>query len=309
MYTYLFFLCPYLVAIDCSNCTESSSLSYLTWIRSLALTKQEAEQLLCGGWLSGSHISAVHKLLRKAFPHQEGLNDTSILAERLFWSSKPENFVQIIHVSNCHWACLSNRFSAPGAVDLYDTLHTLPAKNGGISKQACAILQSQESSVTINVINVQYQAGARDCGLFAAAMAYDLCSGTDPFLRNYDQSRMREHLKLCFEQCELKRFPEASGGYQRRKERVVAQVTHEIFCNCRLPETTPMACCDACDTWYHQGCIDIPSEVFEDEGVFWVCDNCKFGNSLILLSVHYSFYLHAQRSMCGLSLGIGIAVL
>lgn len=261
--------------IDCSSCTEPCSLAYLTWIHSLALTKQEEKELVSGGWLSASHISAVHKLLRKAFPNQEGLNDTSVLAERLSWPSKPENFVQIIHVSDCHWACLSNQFCAPGSVDLYDTFCTIPVKNGGISKQACAILRSEKSSVTINVINVQYQVGSCDCGLFAVAMAYDLCSGIDPHLRNYDQSRMREHLRLCFEQCELESFPEASSWSPRGQERVFAQVVHEIFCNCRLPEKPPMACCDVCGTWYHQGCTHIPSEVFEDEGVFWMCDKCK----------------------------------
>lgn len=261
--------------MDCSNYTEPCSLAYSTWVHSLALTKQEEQQLICGAWLSASHIAAVNKLLRKAFPNQEGLNDTSILAERLFWPSKPENFVQIIHVPDCHWACLSNRFCKPDSVDLYDTFHTFPVKGGRISKQACAILRSKEPSVTINVIDVQYQAGGCDCGLFAAAMAYDLCSGIDPYLRNYDQSRMREHLRSCFEQCELASFPEASSQNQRRQTRLVGQVTHKIFCICRLPETQPMACCDACGTWYHQGCIHIPREVFEDEDIFWMCDNCK----------------------------------
>lgn len=48
------------------------------WICSLVLTKEDEKALLSGSWLSASHVSAVHKLLHKAFPNQEGLNDTSI---------------------------------------------------------------------------------------------------------------------------------------------------------------------------------------------------------------------------------------
>ena len=39
------------------------------------------------------------------------------------WSSNPDKFVQIIHVSSDHWACLSNKFSSPGNVDLFETLY------------------------------------------------------------------------------------------------------------------------------------------------------------------------------------------
>lgn len=35
-----------------------------------------------------------------------------------------------------------------------------------------------------------------------------------------------------------------------------------------------MAQCDSCDVWYHQQCMDIPSEVFGDSNVPWVCKNC-----------------------------------
>ena len=246
------------------------------WIRSLVLTKEDEKALLSGSWLSASHVSAVHKLLHKAFPNQEGLNDTSILAEKLIWPSKPEHFVQIIYVPDYHWACLSNKFCAPGSVDLYDSLHTLPDEDGGICIQACAILQSQASSVTINVINVLYQSGVSDCGLFAIAMAYDLCRGIDPFVMKYDQSRMREHLHVCFKQGKIEHFPCHNNGSSGRKRRVVAQVTNKIFCICRLPEIPPMASCDSCGTWYHQDCVHIPTEVFDNEDTIWICDSCKY---------------------------------
>lgn len=269
-----------------SGMVDDNEVGLLPWISSLGLTKQDEQILLAGGWLSANHISAVQKLLRKTYPTQEGLNDTSILAERLFWPSKPDRFVQIIHVSGSHWACLSNQFCSLGAVDLYDSLHTYPAQNEGILKQACAILKSEMSSVTINVINVQYQDGSSDCGLFAVAMAFDLCNGIDPFLKNYDQSKMREHLRLCFEKKNVVSFPVISKSCQR-KQRIVAKMTTEIFCTCRLPEEEPMACCDSCGTWYHQGCIHIPHKVFIDEDMPWICEICMCLSLQALCSTQY----------------------
>ena len=131
-----------------SENTDNINDGLLSWIGSLALTKQDENILLSGGWLSANHVSAVHKFLRKRFPTQEGLNDTSILSEKLYWPSRPEKCVQIIHVSGCHWACLSNRFCGDGEIDLYDCYHTIPAQNDGILKQACTILHSQKSSVS-----------------------------------------------------------------------------------------------------------------------------------------------------------------
>lgn len=251
------------------------------------------------GWLTSNHISAVNKLLRKSFPEQEGLNDTSILAEKLLWPSKPNEFVQIIRVAGYHWACLSNRFCNAGSVELCDSLHTIPATKGQISKQACVILHPEESSIKIDVVNVQLQADDSSCGLFATAMAYDLCRGIDPFVRNYNQSNMYDHLKSCFGKGELTAFPATISNSGRKHQRVVAEVEVPIYCICRLPEREPMACCDACGNWYHQQCVQIPNEVFEDENLLWICDNCKllcsyaFGTSLIKL-VYIGYFLNIK---------------
>ena len=104
-------------------------------------------------------------------------------------------------------------------------------------------MKSEKSSVTINVINVQYQDSSSDCGLFAVPMAFDLCNGIDPFLKDYDQSKTHEHLRLCFEKKNVVSFPVISKSCQQ-KQRILAKMTTEIFCTCRLPEEEPMAC------WY-----------------------------------------------------------
>ena len=241
--------------------------------RVLVFSKQDEEVLLNGGWLTATHIAAVHNLLRKTFPNQEGLNDTSVLSEKLKWPSNPTKFVQIIHLAGCHWACLSNLYCEPGAVDLYNSLHTSPAEKGEIVKQECAIMQSDRSTISIDV---QCQMGASDCGLFAAAMAFDLCLRVDPFLRKYDQEKMRKHLMSCFKRKEVVCFPRATLPGHDEKSRVVKEVTTEIFCICRLSEEEPMACCNTCGIWFHENCVKIPKEVFDDEIFCCRCTDCKF---------------------------------
>ena len=78
------------------------------------------------------------------------------------------------------------------------SMHTNPKVDGSIVCQVCTISASPKSSFTLNVVNVQYQQGYSDCGLFAVAMAYDLCAGKDPFQLSYDRARFRTDLESCF---------------------------------------------------------------------------------------------------------------
>ena len=62
------------------------------------------------------------------------------------------------------------------------------------------------TSLTISVVNVGCQEGGTDCGLYAIAMAYDLCAGVDPVSRKYMQSEMRNSLYNCIGTKWLKPF-------------------------------------------------------------------------------------------------------
>ena len=81
-------------------------------------------------------------------------------------------------------------------------------------------------------------------------MAFDLCLGVDPFLRKYDQEKMRKLLMSCFKRKEVVCFLGTTLTGHDEKSRVVKEVTTEIFCICGLPEEEPMACCDTCGIWY-----------------------------------------------------------
>lgn len=201
---------------------------FCTWVKELGLSQADKDRLTGGEWLSANHICAAQQLMKNQYAMQNGLQDTCVLLETMTWSSQCDDFVQIICIKPGHWACISNKFSPEGSVDLYDSLHTIPKESGSIAKQVCTILKSNQQRVTINVINVQRQDGYDDCGLFARAMATDLCAGKDPATVKYYQDRMRSHLKICFEKKCLECFPSVSKPPGR--SRVGHQSTIEIYC-------------------------------------------------------------------------------
>lgn len=171
----------------------------------------DKQLLITGQQLTANHIAAGQLLLQRMYPDQCGLQDTCLLSENK-WLDVAEDFVQVVHIEPDHWACLTNKFVASECsshtVNLYDSLHTVPDKEGTIVKQACLILQTPESIVTINVINVQRQAGSVDCGLFALAMATDLCRDLDPISVSYHQHKIRSHLEECYEKLVMSPFPQ-----------------------------------------------------------------------------------------------------
>lgn len=158
----------------------------------------------------------------------------------------------------------------------------------------CTILYSPDTKLTVNVINVQQQDGFDDCGLHAIAMATDLCGGRDPVGRRYFQSRMRCHLQMCFEKCEIDFFPSTSRVPVAN--RIGHQCVVSVYCLCRKPDSlVAMACCDKCDMWYHEGCVPIPDNVLLDEHdlVPWICCQCKFLTIVFSLSVILMISYHS----------------
>ena len=129
------------------------------------------------------------------------------------------------------------------------------------------------SELTVRVMNVDRQKNGSDCGVLAIAYAFDICSGLHPCTVKFDQKgkkTIRQHLTACLEKCQFSRFPVLG---ERRKGRGKA-IHVELHCSCRLPVregSEEMAQCDTCHIWYHHHYMDIPSVVFGDVEVPWVC--------------------------------------
>ena len=111
-----------------------------------------------GHWLNDTHIVAASKLLKKKYPHQNGLQSTQLLAKKLEWKSSNVNFVHIIHISGK--VCTSNMNSPPGVCDVYDSMTA--SNSPTLSRQVAAMMKCSEPALT----HVQMQGGASDCALF-----------------------------------------------------------------------------------------------------------------------------------------------
>ena len=102
-----------------STAIDNNSVQY--WIKSLLLFEEDRKCLESGDWLSDAHIFAALKLLKKQYPHQNGLQSTLLLANKLEWKSSNEDFVQILHIGGNHWVCVSNINCPPNSCNIYDT--------------------------------------------------------------------------------------------------------------------------------------------------------------------------------------------
>ena len=222
-----------LIFVTTDDCQSTISLSsspvpdkpeYTSWVDDLGLSVADEQVLVEGKWLTATHISAANSLLRSRFPSQNGLHDTCILKQKGVWISDSDGFVQIVHVSTGHWACLSNKILSSGTLELFDSLHTVPEEEDTIIPQACSILRTPEPSLTINVVNVGRQEGGSDCGLYAIAMAYDLCAGVDPVSKKYVQNEMRSHLHSCINAKQLKPFSSTD------RDITISSVNVEVHC-------------------------------------------------------------------------------
>ena len=151
---------------------------FQAWVPNPALTEADKCTTLCDGdWFSANHIAfsanhiaAGNKLLKAIFPNQNGLQDTGLLSNKR-WNSKPEGFVQVLHVAGNHWVCASNKLSADHTVEIFDSLHIDVKDDGDTASLVSYILATDRPSFDLDLVNVHRQQLYNDCGLFALAFA------------------------------------------------------------------------------------------------------------------------------------------
>ena len=172
--------------------------------------------------------------------------------------------------------CLSNMLCEGDVVELFDSMHTNREVDNTTKQQAATILCCQSPSFSIHVINVQQQEKGNTCGLFAIAMAFDLCEGKDPLLSSYNESMLRTHLYKCFGQEKISRFP--GCVLRKRRRRISREIEVEVYCVCRNTDITAhlgdMVCCSKCENWFHEKCVSVPTVALKQEKVKWFCSNC-----------------------------------
>ena len=160
-------------------------------------------------WLDDDLIAAAQNLLKKHHPAVEGLQPpavalTGTMQQPNLMASK---YLQILHVNSNHRIVVSTLQSAPGSINVYDSMST-HSHSSAAKESVVRLLQGQQVSICYE--DVQQQRGGDDCGLFAIAFSASLCEGEDPTKLHYQQDRMRQHLRDCLEKGEITSFPSST---------------------------------------------------------------------------------------------------
>lgn len=197
------------------------------------------------------------------------------------WDVFTSEGVQILHQSTNHWVCVSTIGCPPNTAYLYDSMlcskSRLPVKT---TKDIASLLHVSSDVIDIRVPQSRIQQGSNDCGLFALATATSLCYGIPPCKVLWEQSKMRSHLKSCFQSSKMTPFP----GSQKEatptgsEEPLLMAVKVNVYCSCRMPQVgrERMAQCSKCHEWYHERCEDIPKTVFcrNRNKILFYCKYC-----------------------------------
>ena len=230
-----------------------------------------------GEWLTDKHINAAHSLLRKQFPYQQGLQDTLLIEQCGTYRSGNDYFVQIVYVNGNHWVCASNKFSPPGAIDVFDCSSSSNSTN--LKRQLAIMLKCPSASFLVRNVEVQRQNGTSDCGLFAIAFAHTLCLGVDPHIINFKQDLMRTHYESCIDDKKFTMFPTSPCHHrQAARKRIKCEKKLSIFCKCRLPWDKDdavrgtMVQCFKCKEWYHVNCCNINLDNYTTKN--YICHKC-----------------------------------
>ena len=160
-------------------------------------------------------------------------------------------FIQCLNVAGMQWITIAMVGCTHGTVRVYDNLTKNLTK--ALKNTFADILHSSTKKIEVEYVNVQYQLGSDDCGLFAISNACELCFGVDPSVVQCTPKDMRKHLLKAFDTLKLMQF-------LSKMHRVSQQVSHrefkDIYSTCRMSNNgRQMIQCVVYKEWYHVDCV------------------------------------------------------
>ena len=196
----------------------------------------------------------------------QGLQCTTLQYTQTYDVQGSREFVQCLHVFDNHWISIST-VKCPSNV--YDSLNLRLSIS--TKKIVAVLLQTKNNFITIEYVNIKFQSGHSDCGLFVIANATAICNGMDPAYLEFKQGLMREHLKNAFDKKFLTPFP----AKKIKQKLLVQKEKVHIFCMCRtIDDGRCMVECSKCQKWYHAECVTISNKTIHDENESWFCQSC-----------------------------------
>lgn len=190
-------------------------------VRFLNLTSSDMSELRNGDVLSDKHVYAAQKLLQVQFPDVAGLQDSCLSQTRFNSIDAVGDVIQIHHTRGNHWVVSA---AIDGVVYVYDTLYD--SLSDDLRRQLREIYGryfcNDAGKLVVQLPRLRHQRGSADCGLFAIAIALELCQGHDPTNIAFRQKQMRRHLEQCFLQGHLTSFPQTFDAESRGHSHVDA---------------------------------------------------------------------------------------
>ena len=109
--------------VSCS-CHIETPKYHPTEVMLYTLTKKDMETVTRPyGWLNDNVITASQEIHAQQFPNIKGLQPPTLQQVRGF-GVHHDDFVQIIHVTGCHWCVVLTNCCQPGHVNVYDTMYS-----------------------------------------------------------------------------------------------------------------------------------------------------------------------------------------
>ena len=268
---------------NAENDSQAESVKDL-WTRcgGILLGRRELQRLLNDKELSDLHINAFQNLVKTQFQSIGGLQSTLFQQKQLPLQNKQQKNLQIIHVTiNAaikHWAVLE--MNNDSMICLYDSAYTSGVGNG--KNIIAQLLNTNDDTFTVNIMDVGKQVGAADCGLYAIATLTCLAHDKDPCSIVFKKEELRPHLQQILETGQLKEFP--SSQRRKRRSRILNTEVCEVHCICRMPDDgSKMVCCDTCNKWFHAACVE-----YNDQIKSWYCVECSKEEKSIASTHHTS---------------------
>ena len=254
---------------------ESEQTKWRT-IHGITLTQKDRDIILNGEWLNDNIINAAQCLMK----HDQdllpvGSLQNPLLGQTLEFDVVSDASVQILQSGGNHWITISTVGTKHPTVKVFDSLYNeLPWET---KLQIAALLQTKESTITLEFANVQVktvtihiqllfmvvfpspqkQRNGADCGVFAIAFAVAICNGQNPEELIFQIPKMCRHLSDCLEDKQIRHFPANIRQHRQNIRRVEKVLVH---CKCCLQEEGDMICCEGCDLWYHSTCVKTPKD-------------------------------------------------
>ena len=188
-------------------------------------------------------------------------------------------YIQVLHVSGCHWVTVSNLNPKDGScsfnsASIYDSIRPMSITLN-LKKQICSFTRPTSEAFVFELMNIQTQTNSSDCGVFALAAAVELVEGHNPVVCYWDCTRMRSHLLQCLMEGRMIRFPLIKQRHIRFGQSIRKSEVEKIYCLCRMPndKALQMVECTRCLKWYHNNCVELKSEE-NLKDMKWICPAC-----------------------------------